>query len=124
MYKEYKINFETSFNLQKMKIVHFRNIIANIRLSSHDLNIEQGRYRHIPRCDRKCTLCPLNETEDEFHFIRICPHYELLRKKYIKQFYFIQPIVHKYLELLNCDNVSVLNKFFIKSFELRKETLK
>ena len=45
MYKEYKINFETSFYLQRMKIVYFRNIIAKIRLSFHDLNIEQGRHR-------------------------------------------------------------------------------
>ena len=33
------------------------------------LIIEKGRYENIERNDRKCTLCNMNEIEDEYHFI-------------------------------------------------------
>jgi hypothetical protein len=42
--------------------------IANIRLSSHKLAIEQGRYNKTNRNRRTCTL-RINEIEDEMHFI-------------------------------------------------------
>ena len=57
-------------------------------------------------------------------------HYCWLQNDYIIMHVLItlgECFIDKYLELLNCDNVSVLNnlaKFCIKYFELRKETLK
>ena len=35
--------------------------------------IELGRHNNIPRNERKCTLCNLNDIEDEFHFVLKCP---------------------------------------------------
>ena len=37
--------------------------LCRLRLSSHRLFIKRGRWKSIPRLDRKCTLC--NEIEDE-----------------------------------------------------------
>ena len=40
------------------------------------------------KIDRKCTLCNMNEIEDEYHFILQCPIYETIRKQYIKKYYY------------------------------------
>ena len=55
-----------------------RKIYSRFRLSSHDLEIERGRYgmKSTPSDERLCTLCNLDGVEDEFHFLMICPRYE------------------------------------------------
>ena len=55
-----------------------RRTMAQIRSSSHKLNIETGRYEGIARQDRICTFCSDNGTdtsviEDEDHLINVCP---------------------------------------------------
>ena len=66
-----------------------RKALCRLRLSSHRLFIERGRWKSIPRSDRKCTLC--NGIEAEYHFMLICPRYDKLRKKYLKKYYLVQP---------------------------------
>ena len=60
----------------------YKKCIAKIRLSSHKLAIEQGRYNKTNRNRRTCKLC-INEIEDEMHFILLCPSYVNLREKKI-----------------------------------------
>ena len=55
-----------------------RRTMAQIRSSSHKLNIETGRYEGITRQDRICIFCRDNGIdssviEDENHLINICP---------------------------------------------------
>ena len=45
--------------------------MTRLRLSSHKLMIERGRWLNILPKDRLCTLC--NKLEDEFHVICECP---------------------------------------------------
>ena len=45
--------------------------MTRLRLSSHKLMIERGRWLNILSKDRLCTLC--NKLEDEFHVICECP---------------------------------------------------
>ena len=84
LFKELKYVFEPSPYLKTMSNHKFRHVISKIRLSSHQLYIEQGRHVNVPRNERKCTLCTLNDIEDEFHFILICPFYSAIRKCFIK----------------------------------------
>ena len=55
-----------------------RKIYSKFRLSSHELEIEQGRYgaKSIPADQRYCKLCKTSKVEDEFHFVIECPIYE------------------------------------------------
>ena len=55
-----------------------RCLITRWRLSNHDLNIEKGRRRDIPREQRVCDTCDV--LEDEQHVIFHCPRYEEIRK--------------------------------------------
>ena len=47
----------------------FQKSIAKIRLSSHNLSIETGRYSNTSKASRCCFSC----VEDEYHFILVYP---------------------------------------------------
>ena len=64
----------SSFNLQpylnSVNLKQFRQALTKLRLSSHRLEIEAGRWTKpliTPREDRICKQC--NILEDEFHFL-------------------------------------------------------
>jgi len=52
--------------------------MSQLRLSSHSLYVEKGRYtrQRIDRSRHYCTFCNSNDNEDEFHFVIKCPIYE------------------------------------------------
>ena len=56
-----------------MKIRKYRNSVVKLRISAHQLLIETGRHRNIPRDERICELCDKNELENEFHFFASLP---------------------------------------------------
>ena len=92
-----------------------------------------GRHRIIVREDRKCTLCRLNDIEDEYHFTLICPIYYDLRKEYLQKYFYVKPSVTKYIlsvtkyiTLMNSSKLKVLKNlatYIIKGFKLRDTTL-
>ena len=72
--------------------------------------------------DRKCIRCNLNDIEDEFHFILICPDYINLRNAYIPKHYYNRPSVLKFIELVQTKNTPMLIElsiYCIKAFVLR-----
>jgi hypothetical protein len=84
-----------------------KKIIAQFRMSSHQLAIETGRYHGIDRNQRICVACKLY-IEDEFHFILKCPLYNDLRNKFIKPYYYRRPSVFKLVQLLSTKSVKEL----------------
>ena len=60
---------------------------TKFRISSHDLEIECGRYNNIPRESRVCTWCQISMgaqiVEDENHVLHNCDLYADLRTKLI-----------------------------------------
>ena len=53
---------------------HLIASMARYRMSSHDLNIERGRYNNpiTPINQRICIRCELNEIDDEIHLLLHC----------------------------------------------------
>ena len=95
-------------------------------MSSHNLNIEKGRYNNENRRNRLCTVCHLNDVEDEFHFVLKCPLYDQLRRKYVKPYYYRKPSVFKLVQLLSVQNVRELcnlGNFLRFAGRLRSETM-
>lgn len=90
-----------------------KNYIAKIRLSSHNLAVEVGRYRKVDKHNRFCFYCK-DCIEDEYHFILQCPLYKLIRVKYIKPYYWQKPSMFKLIQEL-CN----FGMFLRKSFSLR-----
>ena len=101
LYKELKPIFERSIYLDKIVNSKFRNIIAKLRLSSHVLFIETGRHQNIQRNERTCTFCSMNEIEDEYHFVLICPLYDNIRNTCIPVLNKRRPSMFKLEQLLN-----------------------
>ncbi|MCO5586104.1 hypothetical protein L7F22_040043 [Adiantum nelumboides] len=58
-----------------------RVAIGQLRVSSHQLEIESGRAARVPREARICRLCR-QEVECASHFICRCPHYVEIRSRY------------------------------------------
>ena len=119
------------FKLQKylkcINIEKFRIALSRLRMSSHRLENEKGRWHKptaIPLNDRKCKHC--NILEDEFHFILECPLYQELRKIYVKMYFWKRPNIPKFISLINSENemeIRNLSIYIFKAFEKRNTIL-
>jgi len=58
-----------------------RSAISRFRISSHNLNIETGRYLRQATHERVCNMCNSNVVEDELHFLTVCPAYNHSRER-------------------------------------------
>ncbi|XP_052807677.1 uncharacterized protein LOC128236681 isoform X2 [Mya arenaria] len=127
LYKDFKTTFGYEHYLDILP-KSLRLFFCRLRLSVHPLRIQTGRYNRnrIQRDKRYCLCCNRSDIEDEFHFICICPCFNLIRKKYIKRNYYIRPSVLKFIELLNSTNRQELIKLslFVKeALCIRRTTL-
>ena len=123
-YKQFKSCFAYERYLDILNIRKFRFIYASFRASSHDLEIERGRYRNIERNQRLCIFCEDNVVEDEFHFLLCCEKYKDLRKLYIPAKYFNYPTRHKFIILMANENKTLIKSvatFLYYAFKRRKE---
>ncbi len=85
------------------------------RISSHDLEIECGRYNKIPRESRICTWCHLSMgvqvVEDENHVLHNCDLYAGLRAKLITRLNNAPKHQHESLQELNINHESLKEHF-------------
>jgi hypothetical protein len=109
LYKYVNEGFKLQLYLTKSIPSSYVQNISKYRLSSHRLEIEQGRFNNIPRNERKCKLC-LECIEDEYHFILVCPFYNDCRKQYLKKYYYKHPSTFKLVQLLSTENITELCK--------------
>ena len=80
-------NFEYQIYLDLVKINKFRVALSKLRVSSHRIEVEVGRWTR-PKTSlvaRKCRVC--NVVEDEFHFLFECQLFTDLRIKYLKNIF-------------------------------------
>ena len=100
-----------------------RILISKIRLSSHKLCIETGRYTGVIREDRICHKCNLGVIEDEYHFILQCPFYTNIRRQYIKAYFYRRPSAFKLVQLLCSESTKELcnlAKYIKTAFSMRE----
>ena len=113
--------------LNMVNIKKFRTALSKLRISSHRLEIEAGRWNKpnkTPRENRKCKYC--NMLEDEFHFLFECSNYNNLRTKYFKPYYRVNSNMLKTVQLLKSGNeidIKRLATYVFKAFELRSDIL-
>ena len=82
-YAKFKKQFMYEPYLDYIKDSDVRVFLTKLRISSHKLEIEAGRYKNIPATDRLCKCCTLRQTETEKHFMFDCPLYECERSVYV-----------------------------------------
>lgn len=102
-----------------------RKNIAKFRISDHFLEIEQGRYKKIPRDQRFCNYCKnQNSIDDELHFFLHCDHNKIYRKILFKDYeinfdHSEQYNLTKILSPTNFRQTQSLASFIKQSSELR-----
>ena len=124
LYKYVNDGFKLQFYLTKAIPNTYVQYISKYRMSSHKLEVEQGRYHNVSRNERICKMCSNSEIEDEFHFLLVCPFYDNFRKMYIKKYYYKKPSTYKLIQLLSTENVSELcklGKYLYKCSSIRTE---
>lgn len=86
-YNQIKSDFRTEDYLSLVEDPNHRASLTRLRISSHNLYIERGRYETplVPREDRWCTYCYQNSgykpVESESHVLLFCPLYKSLKKR-------------------------------------------
>ena len=91
-------DFHNYFSKLSNDILQNKNDKAEEFSTQHNFNDLNCSYEEL---DRKITV---NDLEDEFHFILICPCYSDTRKKFIRKYFYKNPSMFKFIELLKSDN--------------------
>ena len=127
-YRLYKNDFHTECYLDYINVPKYRISITKIRASSHDLEIERGRYTR-PKTDpnqRLCSWC--FEIEDEEHFITKCQINAHERQNLYVKIVSKHPTFRnlsnheQFIFLMSCKDRQILTwlgKFIHKSFNIR-----
>jgi len=112
-------NFSTYLDCVPRKI---RVAFTKLRLSSHQLRVETGRYASN-RTQPCCLICNSIDLEGEYHFLLICNiMYTDIRRKYINKYYYKNPSVLKFIKRVKSKDATVLNnlcKYVYEAFEKR-----
>ena len=101
LFKHLKNNFAFEDYLN-MPNKYLRVSITKIRLSSHLLNVERGRWKKMALTERTCDFCHV--IEDEFHAFIECPRYKRVRDLYLPHKLAIRPSMFSLISLLKCKN--------------------
>ena len=113
--------------LDKVNVSKYLQAYSKLRMSSHRLEVEKGRWvrqNRVPIHERKCIFC--NILENEYHFVIQCAAYSELREKCISKYFWKRPNMFKFVELINSSNINYIRKlciFIYHAFKLRTELL-
>ena len=70
-------------NYLRIKNLKSRNRIRDMRISTHKLHIETGRYSNLEKKQRLCSFCKKGKVESEKHFIIECKNYDNERTEFL-----------------------------------------
>ena len=111
-----------------------KRFYVKLRISNHSLLIETKRYCSfkVPREQRICQFCKLNEVEDEMHFLFRCTAYTDIRNTFMSKINtYIDSTKSNILDNIICSQsasalycfVKYINKCFEKRKSLPQDTL-
>ena len=74
IYRQIKSDFRIEPHILYVRNRKYQQALSRLWVSSHNLLTEQGRHSRpvVPRYERLCKFCPLNEIDDEIHFLMTC----------------------------------------------------
>ena len=90
-----------------LKSFENRRALSKLRIRSHNLLVETGKWYNIEMNQRICKQCDQYKIEDEFHLIFECPKYSELR---INAFSTIEK--HEEIDFTHDSSVENLQYFF------------
>ena len=109
--------FEQYLNMNNAAL---RTSITKIRLSSHLLHIERGRWgRKIDIQERVCVFC--NVIEDEFHCFVECPCFADIRKGLLPLTLKKSPSMYNFIDYFRCDREENFYKMGLFCYSILKK---
>jgi hypothetical protein len=81
LYSKLKSDIKLEEYIKCEKKFKNRQLLTKFRLSDHNLEIELGRYKNIPRNQRHCKFC--KTLDAEFHFFFDCKVTDNIRPSFI-----------------------------------------
>ena len=135
-YKHFKNEYSLETYLTQNKNLNFPLALLRLRISSHNLRIETGRYakpHKTPVNERICLYCTQQSVEDESHFIVKCSLYDAERAELYKvvQEHYITNI-HMlseddiFIQIMLCEEpnvLSALGKYVYTCLKKRNNTV-
>ena len=125
-YARFKHEFTCEKYLDFITNEKYRFALTRFRLSSHELEIERGRYENKPMIERICKCCNMHMVENEYHFALVCPLYTGLRRKFFKEYFCHWPSLNKFDDLMMSNSKHIIlnvAKFVFYASQLRREKL-
>ena len=110
VYSNY-VTFKNDFLMEPyIKILPISCAIAffRFRTTNNNVPLNKLRYLNIPKDDRICLKCDMNEIGTEFHYLFVCPSFKESRSKYIPLSYYNRPNEGSYYNLMNSKSKNVL----------------
>ena len=128
MYNMFKTDPTFEKYLECVTNTNHRTELARFRCSSHNLEIEIGRYNYnrVERQNRVCRCCNMGIIEDEHHFLLVCPSFSDIRRQCLPSYYSRWPSVTKFKKIMTESQSSVvkrLTKFVFLAMDKRKSIL-
>ena len=125
-YRLFKSNFDQEPYIDKLE-PRMKSLIANLRCTGLPLSVITGVYYNKLEYDIcYCALCNCDLIENEYHFIMECKTLLNVRKKYFSQYYWSNPTLSKYINLMQrTDKYCLLKiaKYTEDALTLRKTLL-
>ena len=98
------LNTDLTFEkyLECITNTNHRTKLARFRCSSHNLEIEIGRYnyRRVERQNRACRCCNVGMIEDEYHFLLVCSSFSDIRRQCLLSYFSRWPSVTKFKKIM------------------------
>ena len=90
-----------------------RSDTTKLRISAHDLEVERGRYKNLPRESRTCHWCKtsmgIDVIEDENHMLFTCDLYAKQRSKLITQLNNLPKLHASIMQSLNLNESNLIS---------------
>ena len=124
-YRNFSFGYKTYLEFVSVGKLRLHVALSNVRLSSHRLEIETGRWARpnaIPFEERRCTSC--HSLEDEFNFVLECSRYNNLRNIYIPSYYRRRQNMLKLVKLFKSESKKTqinLSFYVFKAFYVREQ---
>ena len=99
IYRLFKTNFEISKYVSILP-THLCKVFMAFRTRNHRLPVETGRRRSVPFRERICHFCN-KDIGDEYHMTLVCEKFKIDRCKYVKPYYYRNPNILKFRDLMN-----------------------
>jgi hypothetical protein len=107
LYQHLKRELSYSQYLNDVNIPKYRYSLVRFITRNHKLTIITERWnRARPYAQRLCHVC--NVLDDEYHCVLECTKYTELRRKYINRYYYRQPSMLKFVELVTSAHVKTI----------------